>query len=86
MILNKWDYEKHQYEPYDSPAKHIAFRTDDMDADTDCANCGTTVKVGDCYTSQQIHTESGFGFLVCQDCYDQEVQARLEAAKREKGK
>ena len=73
--LRKWNYETHTYEPFQSPAKHIAFLTDDMDAPTDCANCGTTIKFGDAYTSKTIHTPAGLGFPVCGDCYEAEVNA-----------
>ena len=33
---------------------------------------GRKVAFGDCYTSREIHTEHGFGYSVCGDCYARE--------------
>lgn len=76
ILLQKWDYALHEYVPFESPAKHIAFMTDDMEAPTDCANCGKSMKFGDAYTSQQIHNHCGLGFPVCEDCYTIESELR----------
>jgi len=76
--LRKWNYETHTYEPFESPAKHICFMTENMDDPTDCANCGKTLPFGDTYTSKTIHTPAGLGFPVCSDCYEIEVNNESE--------
>lgn len=81
ILLQKWNYKTHEYEPFESPAKHIAFLSDDMEVPTDCANCGKTLKYGETLTSRTIHTPTGLGFPVCDDCYDQE--RKDEAAAKE---
>lgn len=76
--LRKWNYKTKVYDAFNSPAKHICFVTDNMDEETDCANCGNTVAYGDTYTSMTIRTPAGLGFPVCSDCYDIEAKERLE--------
>lgn len=74
MILNKWNFQTKEYEPFDSPAKKIKLYTEDMDELVDCANCGKELKYGECYTSRTIHTDVGFGYGVCENCYQKELE------------
>ena len=80
MILQKWNYETHKYEPFESPAEVVLLYSDDMSARVDCANCGTEMHMGDSYTSRTIHNHIGLGFPVCGDCY--EAEAALEEASK----
>ena len=41
----------------------------DMDEIVNCPHCGREVTFGECYTSREIHTQSGFGYAVCEKCY-----------------
>ena len=35
------------------------------------------MEYGDGYTSRTIHTINGFGYVVCEDCYDKERKEEL---------
>lgn len=72
MLLQKWNFKTHEYEPFGSPAKVLALYSEDMVAEVDCANCGERVKYGDTYTSRTIHNHIGLGYPVCDNCYSQE--------------
>ncbi len=74
MILRKWDYRAHAYRAFQSPAVKPALYSEDMELLVDCANCGKELPFGDCYTSKTIHTEIGFGYGVCEDCYAKEIK------------
>ena len=71
--LNRWNYDKQIYEPYDVPdnwnVKSYGF---DMNEIVNCPHCGNEVTFGSCYTSKEIHTPHGFGYAVCEKCYDAE--------------
>lgn len=36
------------------------------------------IKFEDTYTSNEIHTDLGFGFVVCEDCYKEELKRRKD--------
>lgn len=74
--MNKWNYDTHKYEPFESPAKVMSLYSEDMDEPVNCANCGRRMTYGDCYTSQTIHNKVGFGYPVCGDCYAIETADR----------
>lgn len=78
MILNKWNYEKHEYEPYVVPDNwNVKCGGTDDNEIVHCAQCGRQGKLGDTYTSLEIHTPLyGFGFAVCEDCYEIEWKRR----------
>ena len=78
MKLNKWNYEKHVYEAYEVPDEwRISVYETDMDALVNCCQCGKEIKFGETYTSQEVHTEMGFGFAVCPECYRSEMERRF---------
>lgn len=73
MKLNKWNYETHKYDPYLVPEDWIIkMISDNMDEFINCAACGKDVKYGLTYTSLEIHDKVGFGYPVCDKCYQQE--------------
>lgn len=79
-IQGKWNWEAHRYEPHPVPeTATIVLISDDMDLQINCANCfkGMTFGVG--YTSKTIHNHTGFGFPVCEDCYEKEVDDEQKA-------
>lgn len=69
--LNRWNYDKQTYEPYDVPDNwNVKSYSFDMDEIVNCPHCGKEVTFGSCYTSKEIHTPHGFGYAVCENCYN----------------
>lgn len=81
-MAGRWNYETGAYDPYELPDGASCYETD-MRKKVSCAECGKRVEFGECYTSKRIHTEHGFGYAVCLDCYVDEV--RVEAESRGRG-
>ena len=50
-------------------ADGASFFEDDMNKEISCCQCGKKIKFGNSYTSRTIHTEVGFGYAECEDCY-----------------
>ena len=81
MILQKWNYKKHKYEDYEIPDEwNVKTYGNDMEEIINCCQCGKKLKFGDSYTSLEVHTEIGFGYSVCEDCYEKEWKRREENA------
>lgn len=77
MILNKWNCKKHEYENYKVPDEwNIKTYGNSMDEIINCCKCGKKIKFGDSYTSLEVHTEMGFGYSVCEKCYEREWKRR----------
>lgn len=77
MKLNKWNYEKHDYEEYEIPDNwECKTYSTNMEMPVNCPHCGKKVKFGDTYTSQEIHTDAGFGYAICEECYQKEMERR----------
>ena len=71
MQLNKWNYETHNYDKIEVPdGWNIKTYSNDMEEKINCPHCGKQIKIGDSYTSLEIHTEIGMGYGVCEKCYD----------------
>ena len=78
--LYKWNYVSHEYIPIEVPA-HWNCKTFslDMNEKINCPHCGKKLKVGDSFTSLEIHEQCfGFGYCVCSDCYNKEWIRRKE--------
>lgn len=76
--LQKWNYQKHIYEPYNiSKDWNCKTYSNDLNEIINCPHCGKELKFGDSYTSLEIHTNLGFGYGVCEKCYN------LERLRRE---
>lgn len=81
MILQKWNYKKHKYEDYEIPDEwNVKTYANGMEEIINCCQCGKKLKFGDSYTSLEVHTEMGFGYSVCEDCYEKEWKRREENA------
>ena len=79
MILRKWNYLTHQYEKHTVPDDwHVTTYETDMEAKVNCACCGKKITHGEAYTSMEIHDSLGFGYDVCLDCYQEEMQRRMQ--------
>lgn len=48
-----------------------------------CPHCGKELEYGNCYTSLEIHTEMGFGYGVCEKCYEEEWNRRRQYEQKE---
>lgn len=73
MLLKKWNWKTREYDPYEIPDDwNVKTYSNDMDEIVNCPHCGRKVVFGDTYTSREIHTEHGFGYSVCGDCYARE--------------
>lgn len=75
--LKKWNYESHDYEPHRVPDDwHVSLFESDMDRIVNCASCGNALTFGEAYTSMEIQNHMGFGYGVCEKCYEEEWQRR----------
>ena len=71
--MRKWNFNTREYEPYSVPTDwNCKTYSVDMDEIVNCPHCGRQVTFGECYTSRQIHTKHGFGYAVCEECYEKE--------------
>ena len=78
--MQRWNFNTREYEPYSVPADwNCKTYSVDMDEIVNCPHCGRQVAFGECYTSRQIHTEHGFGYAVCESCYEDEWRAERSA-------
>ena len=80
LSVQKWDPKIRVYEPYEAPPlANIMCPLDDMSAMIQCARCGRLMRCGEGFTSKQIHTKVGFGYLVDEDCYQEEWEEEMAA-------
>ena len=85
MKIRKWNDEKNDYDFMEVPDDwKLPLYSEDMDEIINCVNCGREVKYGDCYTSMRYHTNAGFGYYECEECYEEYLPKRIRRA-REKG-
>jgi len=82
-ILQKWNFNTSEYEPYTTPAdKTIVLYTIDMDLLINCTSCFKDMTFGQGYTSRTLHNHFGLGYPVCEDCYEQEWEDEKEAKQK----
>lgn len=82
--IGKWNYETKEYDPYTpDPSWKIVLLSYDMDEPINCTSCGKDMVFGNGYTSKELHTHMGFGYPVCEDCYEQEVKRDETDRRRE---
>lgn len=74
MTMQRWNNKKGEYEPYE----------EDMNEIVNCVCRGKEIRFGECCTSMEIHDMWGFGYAVCLECYQKEIERRFERA-RDKG-
>ena len=81
MTLRRWNWKKRKYEDYDVPDSWCVHTfVNDLDTFVDCASCGEGVPFGLSYTSMEIHNSMGFGYAVCDECYQKEIARRYDNA------
>ena len=79
MIINRWNYKKHNYEKVEVNGYwNCKTYSDDMEEIINCPNCGKAIKFKDGYTSMEWHTDFGIGFTVCSECHEKEYKRRIE--------
>lgn len=77
MNLKKWNYKTHTYDTFEVPKEwNCKTYSSNMEEIINCPHCGKEFKYGDSYTSLEIHTDIGFGYGVCDDCYQKEWERR----------
>ncbi len=76
-MAEKWDFEKHRYEPYSLPPFATIYEND-MEKIVVCAECGKPMKFGTSYVSLAIHNFMGFGYAVCEECHRKELAAKYK--------
>ena len=73
----RWDYLDHCYYRVTKPANwKCSIYESDLDTIVNCIECGKKIKFGDSFTSMEYHTEIGFGYAVCEHCYNKEWERR----------
>ena len=70
---SKWNFKEQKYEDYELP-ENCPLVCHDMEKIINCANCREKFKLGECYCSKTIHNELGFGYPVCEKCYNKELE------------
>ena len=79
MEINKWNYKKHIYEKCMIPEGwNCKTYSSNMDEIVNCPHCGKELSFGETYTSMEFHTEMGFGYGVCEECYSHEKERRFK--------
>lgn len=75
--MKRWNVYTKQYEDYSIPEEWTCKTyANDMAEKVNCAQCGKVITFGESYTSLEVHTNRGFGYSVCEDCYSREVERR----------
>jgi len=69
-IIYKWNFEKHEYEEIiNTWGISLIHELGEM---TICANCKEPLLFDNGYTSNQWHSKVGFGYSVCEKCFEAE--------------
>ena len=76
--LRRWDSLEKQYLPYTVPDDWNPKVMHERGEEIVCVSCGKKVNFDDTYTSLEIQTDAGFGYPVCEECYDKEWLRRKE--------
>lgn len=73
MMLQKWDFNKLEYLPFEVPDdRDVALYVPVMETPIDCTNCGKQMTYGESFTSRTIHNFIGLGYPICSECYNVE--------------
>ena len=75
--LRKWNYDTHEYEPYNIPDEWCCkWYGTDMIKVINCCKCGKEITFGSAYSSLEVHTVMGFGYMVCEECHEVEMKRK----------
>lgn len=76
MKANRFFPSLKKYEETEIPDNSLLM-SNDMDAICSCASCEKEMTFGIGFTSQLIHNNSGFGYSVCPECHEKEIQEEM---------
>lgn len=84
MILRRWNYKTHKYDKVQIPDNwYVSIYEDNMNIMVNCPHCGKALRFGETYTSKEFHDFVGFGYGVCEECYEKEWERYLKERKEE---
>ena len=81
MNALKWNYKTKDYEPCEIP-EGASLNAPDMETVITCAQCACKLTYGNGYTSRVIHSRGGYGYSVCESCYELERREERKKANR----
>lgn len=79
-LAEKYSFKTRRYYPYFLP-DGARLHSKDMKKIIECAECGRQMCFDEGYTSMTIHNYLGFGYMVCPDCYYEELRERSKYEK-----
>lgn len=78
--VDRWNEFTEQYEPVEIPDNwNVSQFSMDMDAPINCIHCGKPMTYGEGYTSRRYHDNHGFGYMECEDCYNEQLEEYRQA-------
>ena len=75
MKCYRWDFLKQRNEIVNIPKDCATFASEDL-APVRCPSCNRVHAYGEMYTSLRYQDAVGFGYMVCEHCYQQEHEMR----------
>lgn len=72
-MLRKWNYNIHEYEPYNVPDEWDCPLYADLFQTINCCKCGKKIMFGWSYSSKEVHNFIGLAYSVCEECHIEEV-------------
>lgn len=81
MKVSKWSFKDRKYNDIevDSDKYYSPLYTDNMNEIVNCISCKQEHSFGSCYTSRQYHSHLGFGYPVCEKCYNKEIEQEFNS-------
>ena len=72
--MQKWNFKKREYKPFTPPSPEGNYKaySDNMEEMVNCPHCDKLIPYGEGFTSRRIHTPTGFGYICCGECYEEE--------------
>lgn len=78
MILKRFNYKDKKYHRYSIPDEwQVSTYEKNMNKFLNCAQCGKEDIYGNMFTSLEVHTSFGIGYMVCSECYREETERRM---------
>ena len=76
-LVQRWNYQTKSYDDvYVDGEWFTPLYSDDMEVPINCINCGKQISFGESYTSNEYHNQVGFGYYVCEECYEKEWELK----------